>query len=63
MSIVKERMSEVICNQPEDATYNEILKELAFEKMINNGLEDSRAGKTISNENMKNRINSWCFSN
>jgi predicted transcriptional regulator len=59
MSIVKERMAEVICNQPEDATYNEILKELAFEKMINNGLEDSRAGKTISNENMKNRINSW----
>ena len=59
MSVVKERMTKVIFNQPEDASYNEILKELAFEKMINNGLEDSRTGKTISNENMKNRISSW----
>ncbi len=59
MSVVKERMTKVIFNQPEDASYNEILKELAFEKMINNGLEDSKTGKTISNGNMKNRISSW----
>ena len=59
MSIVKERMTGVIFEQPEDATFDEILRELAFEKMIERGLEDSRAGRIISNENMKHRINSW----
>jgi len=59
MSILKEKMAEVIFEQPEDATYDEILRELVFEKMIERGLEDSRAGRTISNENLKHKINSW----
>lgn len=52
MSAVKERMTEAIQNQPEDASYEEILRELAFEKMIARGLNDSREGRTISNEEM-----------
>ena len=31
---VKERMKEVIASQPDDASYEEILRELAFEHMI-----------------------------
>jgi len=59
MSAVKERMADVIQNQPEDATYEEILRELAFEKMIVSGLRDSREGKTISNDEMKRRLSAW----
>ncbi|AFL73755.1 hypothetical protein [Thiocystis violascens] len=59
MSAVKERMADVIQNQPEDATYEEILRELAFEKMVSSGLKDSREGKTISNEEMERRISAW----
>ncbi len=59
MSVVKKRMTEVIQNQPEDASYEEILRELAFEKMIARGLKDSREGRTISNEEMKRRISAW----
>lgn len=59
MSTVKERMTQVIQNQPEDASYEEIIKELAFDKMIENGLKDSRQGRTISNEEMKCKINTW----
>jgi predicted transcriptional regulator len=59
MSAVKERMAEVIQNQPEDASYEGILRELAFEKMIARGLNDSREGRTISNEEMKRRISVW----
>jgi len=59
MSAVKERMADVIQNQPEDATYEEILRELAFEKMIASGLKDSREGKTISNDEMKRRLGAW----
>ncbi|MDA8134107.1 MAG: hypothetical protein M0T82_05740 [Desulfobacteraceae bacterium] len=59
MSTVKDRMTKVIKNQPEDASYEEILKELAFDNMIESGLKDSMAGRTVSNEEMKRKIASW----
>ncbi|MBK5940101.1 hypothetical protein [Halochromatium roseum] len=59
MSAVKEKMADVIQNQPEDSTYEEILRELAFEQMIASGLRDSREGKTISNDEMKRRLSAW----
>jgi predicted transcriptional regulator len=52
-------MVEVIQEQPDDATYDEILRELAFRRMVDRGLEDARAGKTISNEEMAHRIRTW----
>lgn len=59
MSSVKEKMTEVIQSQPEDASYEEIMRELAFKRMVERGLEDSRAGRAISNEDMEQRIRSW----
>ncbi|GAB4354865.1 MAG: hypothetical protein Kow006_20860 [Gammaproteobacteria bacterium] len=59
MSKVKEKMAEVIQAQPEDATYEEIMRELAFERMVEQGLEDSRNGRVISNADMEHRIRSW----
>jgi len=41
MPSVKEKMTEVIQAQPDDATYEEIMRELAFEQMIGRGLDDS----------------------
>ena len=59
MSAVKERMTEVILEQPEDSSYEEILRELAFEQMIERGLKDSREGKVLSSEEMSSRIKAW----
>lgn len=59
MSNVKEKMAEVIQSQPEDATYEEILRELAFEQMITRGLADSRNERIISNSEMERRIYIW----
>lgn len=59
MSNVKEKMTEVIQSQPEDATYDEIMHELAFERMVARGLEDSRCGRVVSNEEMERRIRTW----
>jgi hypothetical protein len=56
---VKEQMTQIIQAQPEDSSYDEILKELVFALMIDRGLQDSRAGRTISNEEMKRRIQTW----
>ena len=59
MPTVKEQMFDVINNQPLDASYDEILRELAFERMVNRGLEDSRKNKTLSNDEIEQRIQSW----
>ena len=59
MSNIKEKMTEVIQSLPEDATYEEIMRELAFEKMVERGLEDSRSGRVMSNEDLERRIRTW----
>ena len=59
MASAKETMKEVIDAQPDDSSYEEILRELAFALMVDRGLEDSRAGRTVSNEEMARRIRTW----
>ena len=49
----------IIDSLPEDSSYDEILKELAFDRMIKRGLNDSKNGKTISNDEMKHRLKQW----
>lgn len=59
MSEVKEKMKQVIDSFPEDATYEEIMRELVFERMVDRGLEDVRNERVISNEEMNQRIRAW----
>jgi predicted transcriptional regulator len=55
----KQRMISVLQQQPEDSTYEELLKELAFVKMVERGLKDVDSGRVTSNEEVKRRIESW----
>jgi predicted transcriptional regulator len=55
----KEKMRDLIEAQPDDATYEEILRELAFARTVERGLTDAREGRTISNEEMGRRIRLW----
>ena len=59
MQTVKEKMTEVIKSQPDDASYEEIMRELAFKRMVDRGLEDSRKGRVVSNEEMQHRVHTW----
>jgi len=59
MATAKEKMTEIIQQQPDDSSYDEILRELAFARMVERGLQDSRNGRTISNEEMGRRVQSW----
>ncbi len=56
MSSVKEKMTRIIEQQPDDSSYDEILRELAFARMIERGLDDSEAHRTIRDEDMGRRI-------
>ncbi|MCD5412385.1 hypothetical protein M1N63_00590 [Thermodesulfovibrionales bacterium] len=59
MRSAKEQMSKIIQEQPDDSSYDEVLRELAFARMVERGLEDSDAKRAISNEEMKHRIRTW----
>jgi hypothetical protein len=59
MSTVKEELTLLIQGQSEDSSCEEIVRELAFHVMVERGLADSDARRTISNEQMGQRIRSW----
>lgn len=59
MTAPKQDARKIIDSLPEDTSYDEILKELAFDRMIQKGLKNSQDNKTISNQEMKNRIKQW----
>lgn len=59
MSTVKEELTRLIQGQPEDSSREEIVRELAFHVMVERGLADSDAKRTISNEQIGQRIRSW----
>ena len=53
MTSAKEQMKEIIQEQPDDSSYDEILRELAFIRMVERGLEDSIADRTISDKEIR----------
>jgi predicted transcriptional regulator len=59
MSPTKEQLIQIIQDQPDDSSAEEIIRELACAAMVEHGLADSDAGRTISNEEMLRRIESW----
>lgn len=59
MQTAKEKIAEVVSAQPEDASYEEIMRELAFERMVERGLDDARKGRVISDAEMSQRIQTW----
>ena len=59
MSSVKEEMTRIIREQPDDSSFEEILRELALARMIHRGFEDSKAGRTISDGEMRRQMDQW----
>ncbi len=59
MSPAKESMIEIIGRQPDDSTYDEILRELAFARMVQRGLDDAVAGRTHAAAEVAEAIESW----
>jgi hypothetical protein len=59
MATAKEHIAEIIKRQPDDSSYDDIVRELAFDLMVQRGLKDSDDRRTISNEAMKRRIKTW----
>ena len=59
MASAKEEMTKIVQEQPDDSSYDEILRELAFARMIERGLSDSQTDRTVENDEMSRRIKTW----
>jgi hypothetical protein len=59
MPSAKQQIAKIVQEQPDDSTYDAILRELAFARMIERGLEDSEAKRTIADDEMKHKMNTW----
>ncbi|MBI4556256.1 MAG: hypothetical protein HY706_01615 [Candidatus Hydrogenedentes bacterium] len=59
MSLARERIAEIVNALPDDSSYDEILRELAFDRMIERGLADVETGRTVSHEEVKKQVRSW----
>jgi predicted transcriptional regulator len=59
MSTAKEDLTRLIQQQPDDSSGEEIVRELAFHTMVERGLADADAKRSLSNEEMGRRIRSW----
>ena len=55
----KERIQLLVDAQPDDASYEEILRELSCDRMVDRGLKDVREGNMISDGDMGKRIKLW----
>lgn len=56
---IKDYLVEVIANQPDDSTFDEILRALFSAREIHLGLADTAQGRVVSSEEIQKRIDSW----
>ena len=59
MSTAKKELIQLIEQQPEASTQDEIIRELLFHLMVQRGLADADAGRVITNAEMDRRIRLW----
>jgi predicted transcriptional regulator len=59
MTTAKEVMVDIISRQPDDSSYDALLRELAYARMIQRGLQDAAEGRMENDADVKNAIDSW----
>ncbi len=55
----KEQMIAILRDQPDDSTFDELLRELACRRAIRRGLKDVDERRTVTNEEALRQIKSW----
>ncbi|MFO1064857.1 MAG: hypothetical protein U0892_13410 [Pirellulales bacterium] len=59
MTTAKETMVDIISRQPDDTSYDALLRELAYFRMIQRGLDDADNGRTVTHDEVKKMLDSW----
>jgi len=59
MATAKEKIAQILEQQPDDSSYEELVRELAFAEMVQRGLADSDEDRSLTNDDMRRRIRQW----
>jgi predicted transcriptional regulator len=59
MAKVKEEIIDMIRRMPDESSIEDIMEELYFREQVDAGLRDLAEGRTISHEEMKERVRKW----
>ncbi|MCB9247014.1 MAG: hypothetical protein H6606_11375 [Flavobacteriales bacterium] len=57
--LTKEKIQKQLADMPDEFSLEELIDRLILLDKIEQGLEDSLTGRTISHEDMKKEIDSW----
>ena len=55
----KDRILGLVRDMPDGDSYDEILRELAFVRMVDRGLADADQGRKIDTGELRERIRTW----
>jgi len=55
----KQAIRDIVDALPDDASYEEIIAELALNRLIERGLADARAGRLIPDDAARERMLAW----
>lgn len=59
MNALKEATIETIRKLPDDCTVEDIMYEINFVAQVYEGIKDADEGRTLSTEELLERVNSW----
>ena len=59
MTTAKEQLAKLLKQQPDDSSFEEIVREPAFGVMVQTGPKDSDEGRTISERQVRRRVLQW----
>jgi predicted transcriptional regulator len=55
----KQHLITILQQQPDDSSYDELIRELAFARMVDRGLKDVEFGRMTSNDEVQREIAAW----
>ena len=59
MLSIKDSAKKIIDDLPDDISYDELINELLFKRMIERGIHDSQKNKITPDEDMEKEIEKW----
>ena len=55
----KDLIRKILEDQPDDVSFDEVLRHLAFRRIVGRGLRDAEEEKSISTEELRRRFKTW----
>lgn len=55
----RDRIGAIVRTQPSDSTYDDVMRELAFERLVGRGLDDLASGRLLATADVLKAFRAW----